>query len=71
MPSAELVCSDLVEELHSWLSLSLEHLKKPVNQLLMHVGDTYRQIQEERELIDRTLPTQHDGKVRTAFPGAL
>ncbi|ELK01667.1 MYCBP-associated protein [Pteropus alecto] len=39
-----------------------ERLKKPVSQLLMHIGETYRQIQEERELIDRTLPTQHDGK---------
>lgn len=33
----------------------------------MHTGETYRQIQEERELIDRLLPTQHDGKVRTEF----
>ncbi|XP_032728001.1 MYCBP-associated protein isoform X4 [Lontra canadensis] len=39
-----------------------EHLKKPVSELLMHTGETYRRIQEERELIDRTLPTQHDGK---------
>ncbi|XP_049717069.1 MYCBP-associated protein isoform X1 [Elephas maximus indicus] len=39
-----------------------EHLKKPVSELLMHTGETYRQIQEERELIDRALPTQHDGK---------
>ncbi|KAF6095587.1 MYCBP associated protein [Phyllostomus discolor] len=39
-----------------------ERLKKPVGELLMHVGETYRQIQEERELIDRVLPTQHDGK---------
>ncbi|XP_042822990.1 MYCBP-associated protein isoform X2 [Panthera tigris] len=39
-----------------------ERLKKPVGELLMHTGETYRQIQEERELIDRTLPTQHDGK---------
>ena len=44
-------------------SLPLERLKKPVGELLMHTGETYRQIQEERELIDRTLPTQHDGKV--------
>lgn len=48
-----------------------EHLKKPVSELLMHTGETYRRIQEERELIDRILPTQHDGKVRTEFPGAL
>ncbi|EHB16494.1 MYCBP-associated protein, partial [Heterocephalus glaber] len=39
-----------------------EHLKKPINELLMHSGETYRQIQEERELIDRLLPTGHDGK---------
>ncbi|KAM5310429.1 MYCBP-associated protein isoform 2-T2 [Glossophaga mutica] len=39
-----------------------ERLKKPVGELLMHVGETYRQIQEQRELIDRVLPTQHDGK---------
>ncbi|KAM8943049.1 MYCBP-associated protein isoform 1-T1 [Lycaon pictus] len=39
-----------------------ECLKKPVGELLMHTGETYRQIQEERELIDRILPTQHDGK---------
>lgn len=30
----------------------------------MHAGESYRRIQEERELIDRALPTQHDGKVR-------
>ncbi|XP_033618876.1 MYCBP-associated protein isoform X3 [Fukomys damarensis] len=39
-----------------------KHLKKPVSQLLMHSGETYRRIQEERELIDRFLPTGHDGK---------
>ncbi|XP_054441502.1 MYCBP-associated protein isoform X2 [Pteronotus mesoamericanus] len=39
-----------------------ERLRKPVGELLMHLGETYRQIQEERELIDRMLPTQHDGK---------
>ncbi|KAM6163616.1 MYCBP-associated protein [Rhynchocyon petersi] len=39
-----------------------ERLKKPVGELLMHAGETYRQIQEERECIDRALPTQHDGK---------
>ncbi|XP_070251013.1 MYCBP-associated protein [Myotis yumanensis] len=37
-------------------------LKKPVGELLMHIGETYRQIQEERAVIDRVLPTQHDGK---------
>nr|XP_048302892.1 MYCBP-associated protein isoform X3 [Myodes glareolus] len=39
-----------------------EHLKKPTSELLMHAGESYRRIQEERELIDRALPTQHDGK---------
>ncbi|XP_012973047.1 MYCBP-associated protein isoform X2 [Mesocricetus auratus] len=39
-----------------------EHLKKPVSELLMHAGESYRKIQEERELIDRALPTQHDRK---------
>ncbi|XP_051058589.1 MYCBP-associated protein isoform X2 [Phodopus roborovskii] len=39
-----------------------EHLKKPVSELLMHAGESYRRIQEERELIDRALPTQHDRK---------
>uniref|UniRef100_A0A5F9CGL2 MYCBP associated protein n=1 Tax=Oryctolagus cuniculus TaxID=9986 RepID=A0A5F9CGL2_RABIT len=44
-----------------------EHLKKPVSELLMHTGETYRQIQEERERIDRSLPTQHDGKEPGGF----
>ncbi|XP_068387297.1 MYCBP-associated protein isoform X2 [Eschrichtius robustus] len=39
-----------------------ERLKKPVGELLMHTGETYRKIQEERELLDRTLPTRPDGK---------
>lgn len=51
------------------MALLLERLKKPVGELLMHMGETYRKIQEERELLDRTLPTRPDGKVRTAFPG--
>lgn len=59
-----------MEGLHSRL-FSLEHLKKPVGELLMHIGETYRQIQEERAVIDRILPTQHDGKVRTAAPCPL
>ncbi|XP_012582153.1 PREDICTED: MYCBP-associated protein [Condylura cristata] len=50
------------------LALS-ERLKKPVSDLLMHAGDTYRQIQEERELLDRALPTQHDGKVSNETTG--
>lgn len=52
------------------MAVALERLKKPVGELLMHVGETYRQIQEEREIIDRVLPTQHDGKVRAASPRA-
>ncbi|XP_051014287.1 MYCBP-associated protein [Acomys russatus] len=39
-----------------------EYLKKPASELLMHSGESYRKIQEERELIDRALPTQHDRK---------
>ncbi|XDA80746.1 hypothetical protein R6Z07F_010731 [Ovis aries] len=39
-----------------------ERLKKPVSELLMHTGEAYRQIQEERELLDRTLATRSDGK---------
>lgn len=46
------------------LPFSLEHLKKPISELLMHTGETYRRIQEERELIDCTLPTRRDRKVR-------
>jgi hypothetical protein len=53
------------------VSHSLEHLKKPVGELLMHTGETYRRIQEERELINRTLPRQRDGNVRTLFPRTL
>ena len=53
------------------MALLLERLKKPVGELLMHTGETYRKIQEERELLDRTLPTRPDGRVRTAFPGTL
>ncbi|XP_031209183.1 MYCBP-associated protein isoform X2 [Mastomys coucha] len=44
-----------------------EHLKKPANELLMHTGESYRKIQEEREVIDRALPTQHDGKATSWF----
>ncbi|XP_075850591.1 MYCBP-associated protein [Microcebus murinus] len=40
-----------------------KHLKKPVGELLMHSGETYRHIQEERQLLDRTLPAQRDRKV--------
>uniref|UniRef100_A0A8C0WEP6 MYCBP-associated protein n=1 Tax=Castor canadensis TaxID=51338 RepID=A0A8C0WEP6_CASCN len=44
-----------------------EHLKKPVGELLMHTGETYRRIQEERELINRTLPRQRDGNDTIGF----
>lgn len=54
----------------SSFSPPLEHLKKPVSELLMHTGESYRKIQEEREVIDRALPTQHDGKVRPLFPSS-
>ncbi|XP_025946198.1 MYCBP-associated protein isoform X3 [Apteryx rowi] len=37
-------------------------LQKPENELLMNISDDYRQIQEERELIDRSLPALLPGK---------
>ncbi|XP_039937841.1 radical S-adenosyl methionine domain-containing protein 1, mitochondrial isoform X1 [Hirundo rustica] len=39
-----------------------EILHKPENELLMNVSDDYRQIQEERDLIDRSLPALFPGK---------
>ncbi|XP_029068677.1 MYCBP-associated protein isoform X3 [Monodon monoceros] len=39
-----------------------ERLKRPVGELLMCTGEAYRKIQEERELLDQTLPTRPDGK---------
>ncbi|XP_045155718.1 MYCBP-associated protein isoform X3 [Echinops telfairi] len=45
------------------------HLGKPVSKLLMHSGETYRQIREEREHIDRALLTQHDGKCQAESSG--
>ncbi|NWT11163.1 MYBPP protein, partial [Vireo altiloquus] len=39
-----------------------EILHKPENELLMNVSDDYRQIQEERDLIDRSLPALYPGK---------
>ncbi|NWV67934.1 MYBPP protein, partial [Malurus elegans] len=39
-----------------------EILDKPENELLMNMSDNYRQIQEERDLIDRTLPALFPGK---------
>ncbi|CAK6438294.1 unnamed protein product [Pipistrellus nathusii] len=46
-----------------------KRVKKPVGELLMHIGETYRQIQEERTVIDRILPTQHDGKCSAESSG--
>ncbi|XP_064251834.1 MYCBP-associated protein [Passer domesticus] len=37
-------------------------LHKPENELLMNMSDNYRQIQEERDLIDRSLPALFPGK---------
>ncbi|XP_062448087.1 MYCBP-associated protein [Rhea pennata] len=37
-------------------------LQKPENELLMNISDDYRQIQEERDLIDRSLPALLPGK---------
>ncbi|NWV35416.1 MYBPP protein, partial [Grantiella picta] len=39
-----------------------EILHKPENELLMNKSDDYRQIQEERDLIDRSLPALFPGK---------
>ncbi|KAL2297734.1 hypothetical protein Nmel_016297, partial [Mimus melanotis] len=39
-----------------------EILHKPENELLMNMSDDYRQIQEERDLIDRSLPALFPGK---------
>eukprot|EP00076_Gallus_gallus_P027619 XP_015150978.1 radical S-adenosyl methionine domain-containing protein 1, mitochondrial isoform X5 [Gallus gallus] len=39
-----------------------EVLQKPENELLMSISEDYRQIQEERELIDRSLPALFPGK---------
>ncbi|NXE37215.1 MYBPP protein, partial [Ptilorrhoa leucosticta] len=39
-----------------------EILHKPEDELLMNVSDDYRQIQEERDLIDRSLPALFPGK---------
>ncbi|XP_033923373.1 MYCBP-associated protein isoform X1 [Melopsittacus undulatus] len=39
-----------------------EVLQRPENELLMSVSEGYRQIQEERDLIDRTLPALLPGK---------
>ncbi|XP_061867157.1 MYCBP-associated protein [Colius striatus] len=39
-----------------------EVLQRPENELLMSISEDYRQIQEERELIDRSLPALLPGK---------
>ncbi|NXD76796.1 MYBPP protein, partial [Halcyon senegalensis] len=39
-----------------------EILQRPENELLMSVSEDYRQIQEERDLIDRSLPALFPGK---------
>ncbi|RLV99277.1 hypothetical protein DV515_00009905 [Chloebia gouldiae] len=39
-----------------------EILHRPENELLMSMSDNYRQIQEERDLIDRSLPALFPGK---------
>ncbi|XP_065549958.1 MYCBP-associated protein isoform X2 [Lathamus discolor] len=39
-----------------------EVLQRPENELLMSISEGYRQIQEERDLIDRTLPALLPGK---------
>uniref|UniRef100_A0A8B9F3B1 MYCBP associated protein n=1 Tax=Amazona collaria TaxID=241587 RepID=A0A8B9F3B1_9PSIT len=41
--------------------LSIEVLQRPENELLMSISEGYRQIQEERDLIDRTLPGYRKG----------
>ncbi|NWI58572.1 MYBPP protein, partial [Calyptomena viridis] len=39
-----------------------EILQKPENELMMNIAESYRQVQEERDLIDRSLPALHPGK---------
>ncbi|XP_042720937.1 MYCBP-associated protein [Lagopus leucura] len=39
-----------------------EILQRPENELLMSISEDYRQIQEERDLIDRSLPALFPGK---------
>uniref|UniRef100_A0A8C3EBA3 Uncharacterized protein n=1 Tax=Corvus moneduloides TaxID=1196302 RepID=A0A8C3EBA3_CORMO len=45
-----------------------EILHKPENELLMNVSDNYRQIQEERDLIDRSLPGYRVGSEFWSLP---
>ncbi|XP_027547137.1 MYCBP-associated protein isoform X1 [Neopelma chrysocephalum] len=39
-----------------------EILQKPENELMMNIAENYRQVMEERDLIDRSLPYLHPGK---------
>ncbi|XP_051852576.1 MYCBP-associated protein [Antechinus flavipes] len=39
-----------------------EYLKKPVNELLMNKGEGFRRVQEERNLIERSIAALHYGK---------
>ncbi|NXM72395.1 MYBPP protein, partial [Serilophus lunatus] len=39
-----------------------EILQRPENELMMNIAENYRQVQEERDLIDRSLPALHPGK---------
>uniref|UniRef100_A0A8C5IR61 MYCBP associated protein n=1 Tax=Junco hyemalis TaxID=40217 RepID=A0A8C5IR61_JUNHY len=45
-----------------------EILHKPENELLMNMSDNYRQIQEERDLIDRSLPGYRVGSEFWSLP---
>uniref|UniRef100_G3VNG4 MYCBP associated protein n=1 Tax=Sarcophilus harrisii TaxID=9305 RepID=G3VNG4_SARHA len=44
-----------------------EYLKKPVNELLMNTGEGFRRVQEERNLIERSIAALHYGKVDCDF----
>uniref|UniRef100_A0A8C4WHA0 MYCBP associated protein n=1 Tax=Gopherus evgoodei TaxID=1825980 RepID=A0A8C4WHA0_9SAUR len=44
------------------LYFPLHFLQKPENELLMNLSEDYRRVQEERYLIDRSLPALHYGK---------
>lgn len=51
-----------------WPSFFIEILQRPENELLMSISEDYRQIQEERDIIDRSLPALLPGKVRDPLP---
>uniref|UniRef100_A0A8C0BXE4 MYCBP associated protein n=1 Tax=Buteo japonicus TaxID=224669 RepID=A0A8C0BXE4_9AVES len=44
-----------------WPSFFIEILQRPENELLMSISEDYRQIQEERDIIDRSLPGYRRG----------